>query len=93
MWKDSAVILEQQEGPTAKVNYDSEPLLIYIPVFINFTIQIQEMTEGEYRQVRGKRSHQECVVPKKLTSLTATEPLSVIKVPWPRIGKQWPTEM
>ena len=83
MWKDSAVILEQREGPTAKVNYDSEPLLIYIPVFINFTIQIQEMTP----------SHQECVVPKKLTSLTATEPLSVMKVPWPRIGKQWPTEM
>lgn len=31
----------------------------------------------------------------KLTSLTATEPLSIVPVmtvPWPRIGKQWSTE-
>ena len=48
--EDSAINLEQRESPRAKVNYDSEPLL-YIPVFINFIIQIQEMTEGEYRQV------------------------------------------
>ena len=32
---------------------------------------------------------------KKLTSLTATDPLStvpVMTVPWPRMGKQWSTE-